>query len=137
MRLATRGSPLARWQTDHVAALLRAARPGLVVEPVVVSTLGDRRLDQDIWQLGGAGVFVKEVQAAVLEDRADAAVHSARTCRRTPPWPPPASSWPPSRSGATPVTPSSDGPWPTCPPAPGWRRARRGDGPSWPISART
>jgi hydroxymethylbilane synthase len=78
VRLATRGSPLARWQTDHVAALLRAARPGLVVEPVVVSTLGDRRLDQDIWQLGGAGVFVKEVQAAVLEDRADAAVHSAK-----------------------------------------------------------
>ena len=78
MRLATRGSPLARWQTDHVAALLRAARPDLVVEPVVVSTLGDRRQDQDIWQLGGAGVFVKEVQAAVLDGRADAAVHSAK-----------------------------------------------------------
>jgi hydroxymethylbilane synthase len=78
VRLATRGSPLARWQTDHVAALLRAAHPGLEVEPVVVSTLGDRRLDQDIWQLGGAGVFVKEVQAAVLDGRADAAVHSAK-----------------------------------------------------------
>jgi hydroxymethylbilane synthase len=78
LRLATRGSPLARWQTDHVAALLRAASPGLTVEPVVVSTLGDRRLDQDIWQLGGAGVFVKEVQAAVLDGRADAAVHSAK-----------------------------------------------------------
>jgi hydroxymethylbilane synthase len=78
VRLATRGSPLARWQTDHVAALLQAASPGLVVEPVVVSTLGDRRLDQDIWQLGGAGVFVKEVQAAVLDGRADAAVHSAK-----------------------------------------------------------
>jgi hydroxymethylbilane synthase len=78
VRLATRGSPLARWQTDHVAALLRAASPGLEVEPVVVSTLGDRRQDQDIWQLGGAGVFVKEVQAAVLDGRADAAVHSAK-----------------------------------------------------------
>jgi hydroxymethylbilane synthase len=44
----------------------------------VVSTLGDRRQDQDIWQLGGAGVFVKEVQAAVLDGRADAAVHSAK-----------------------------------------------------------
>ncbi len=78
VRLATRGSPLARWQTDHVAALLRAAEPGLEVEPVVVSTLGDRRLDSEIWQLGGAGVFVKEVQAAVLDGRADAAVHSAK-----------------------------------------------------------
>jgi hydroxymethylbilane synthase len=78
LRLATRGSPLARWQTDHVAALLRAASPDLTVEPIVVSTLGDRRLDQDIWQLGGAGVFVKEVQAAVLDGRADAAVHSAK-----------------------------------------------------------
>ena len=78
MRLATRGSPLARWQTDHVAGLLRAAHPGLEVEAVVVSTLGDRRLDQDIWQLGGVGVFVKEVQAAVLDGRADAAVHSAK-----------------------------------------------------------
>jgi hydroxymethylbilane synthase len=78
LRLATRGSPLARWQTDHVAARLRAASPGLAVEPVVVSTVGDRRLDQDIWQLGGAGVFVKEVQAAVLDGRADAAVHSAK-----------------------------------------------------------
>jgi hydroxymethylbilane synthase len=78
VRLATRGSPLARWQADHVAGLLRIASPDLEVEPVVVSTLGDRRLDQDIWQLGGAGVFVKEVQAAVLDGRADAAVHSAK-----------------------------------------------------------
>jgi hydroxymethylbilane synthase len=78
VRLATRGSPLARWQADHVAALLRAAHPGIEVEAVVVSTLGDRRLDQDIWQLGGVGVFVKEVQAAVLDGRADGAVHSAK-----------------------------------------------------------
>jgi len=78
VRLATRGSPLARWQADHVASLLRRAAPGLEVETVVVSTLGDRRLDQEIWQLGGAGVFVKEVQAAVLDGRADAAVHSAK-----------------------------------------------------------
>jgi hydroxymethylbilane synthase len=78
VRLATRGSPLARWQAGHVASLLQSVAPGLTVEAVVVSTLGDRRLDQDIWQLGGAGVFVKEVQAAVLDGRADAAVHSAK-----------------------------------------------------------
>ncbi|MBK9179696.1 MAG: hydroxymethylbilane synthase [Acidimicrobiales bacterium] len=78
LRAATRGSALARWQTDHVAALLAAAHPGLEVEPVVVETTGDRRTDQPIWELGGQGVFVKEVQAAVLDGRADVAVHSAK-----------------------------------------------------------
>ncbi len=78
LRAATRGSALARWQTDHVAALLAAAHPGLEVEAVVVETTGDRRTDQPIWELGGQGVFVKEVQAAVLDGRADVAVHSAK-----------------------------------------------------------
>lgn len=78
LRAATRGSPLARWQADHVAALLQAAHPGLVVEAVVVDTEGDRRLDVPISAFGGKGVFAKEVQAAVLDGRADFAVHSAK-----------------------------------------------------------
>jgi hydroxymethylbilane synthase len=78
LRAATRGSPLARWQADHVAALLRAAHPGLEVEAVVVDTEGDRRLDVPISAFGGKGVFAKEVQAAVLDGRADFAVHSAK-----------------------------------------------------------
>jgi hydroxymethylbilane synthase len=73
LRAATRGSELARWQTDHVAGLLDAG-----VETVVVDTAGDRRLDVEIWEMGGKGVFVKEVQAAVLDGRADLAVHSAK-----------------------------------------------------------
>src|SRR5262245_43717344 len=73
LRAATRGSALARWQTDHVASLL-----GEEVEVVVVETTGDRRTDVAIHQMGGQGVFVKEVQAAVLEGRADLAVHSAK-----------------------------------------------------------
>jgi hydroxymethylbilane synthase len=73
LRAATRGSALARWQTDHVAALL-----GVDVEVVVVETTGDRRTDVAIHQMGGQGVFVKEVQAAVLDGRADLAVHSAK-----------------------------------------------------------
>ncbi|HEX2062962.1 MAG TPA: hypothetical protein VHE80_00930, partial [Acidimicrobiales bacterium] len=73
LRAATRGSPLARWQTDHVAALL-----GGEVQPVVVETTGDRRPDVPIWEMGGRGVFVKEVQVAVLDGRADFAVHSAK-----------------------------------------------------------
>ncbi|HKY67981.1 MAG TPA: hypothetical protein VJM49_16485, partial [Acidimicrobiales bacterium] len=78
LRIATRGSALARWQADHVAALLHKADPGVDAVVVVVETSGDRRLDVPIWELGGKGVFVKEVQAAVLDGRADVAVHSAK-----------------------------------------------------------
>ncbi|MGQ0433620.1 MAG: hydroxymethylbilane synthase [Microthrixaceae bacterium] len=78
LRAATRGSPLARWQAEHVAALLRAVDPEVRVELVVVDTQGDRNLDVPIWELGGKGVFAKEVQAAVLDGRADLAVHSAK-----------------------------------------------------------
>lgn len=85
LRIATRGSALARWQADHVTDLLRAAVPGLAVEAVVVETRGDRRLDVPIWDLGGKGVFAKEVQAAVLDGRADVAVHSAKDLPSTTP----------------------------------------------------
>jgi hydroxymethylbilane synthase len=77
LRAATRGSALARWQTDHVIALLRAQGCD-EVEVVVVQTEGDRRTDVPIEAIGGRGVFVKEVQAAVLDGRADFAVHSAK-----------------------------------------------------------
>jgi hydroxymethylbilane synthase len=69
---------LARWQTDHVASLLHAAVPGVEIEVVVVSTVGDRRQDIPIHEMGGKGVFAKEVQLAVLDGRADLAVHSAK-----------------------------------------------------------
>jgi len=80
LRAATRGSELALAQTRHVARLL-----GEPVEEVVVSTVGDRRLDVPIWEMGGRGVFVKEVQAAVLDGRADFAVHSAKDLPSSPP----------------------------------------------------
>jgi hydroxymethylbilane synthase len=75
LRAATRGSRLARLQTDLVAAMLG---PDVTVEPVVVSTVGDRRQDVRLHEIGGQGVFVKEVQEAVLDGRADIAVHSAK-----------------------------------------------------------
>ena len=78
LRLATRGSPLALRQTELVAEAVARAAPGTRVEPVVVETTGDRRLDLSLDRIGGQGVFVKEVQAAVLEGRAEAAVHSAK-----------------------------------------------------------
>jgi len=78
LRLATRGSPLALRQTELVSELLRQAHPGLEVEPVVVRTQGDRDASTPLDQIGGQGVFVTEVEAAVAEGRADAAVHSAK-----------------------------------------------------------
>ena len=80
LRAATRGSALALAQTHHVASLL-----GGDVEVVVVDTVGDRRLDVPIGDIGGQGVFVKEVQAAVLDGRADFAVHSAKDLPAIPP----------------------------------------------------
>lgn len=77
LRAATRGSALARRQTGIVAGLL-AETCGVAAEPVVVSTTGDRQIDAPIHAMGGKGVFVKEVQAAVLDGRADIAVHSAK-----------------------------------------------------------
>ena len=74
---ATRASALARWQTNHVAELVRVAG-GPVVEPLLVSTAGDRDKETPLHEIGGKGVFVKEVQAAVLDGRADIAVHSAK-----------------------------------------------------------
>ncbi len=72
-RVATRGSRLARWQAEHVGARL-----GGDVEYVLVETHGDADQTSDIHRMGGQGVFVKEVQQAVLEGRADIAVHSAK-----------------------------------------------------------
>jgi hydroxymethylbilane synthase len=78
VRLATRGSALARWQAGHVGDLIRAGHPDVTIELVVVSTEGDRHADVPLSVLGGKGVFVKEVQAAVIDGRADVAVHSAK-----------------------------------------------------------
>jgi hydroxymethylbilane synthase len=78
LRIATRGSALARWQAQHVAELLRARSPTMDIELVVIETTADRRLDISIERMGGKGVFVKEVQEAVLDGRADLAVHSAK-----------------------------------------------------------
>lgn len=78
MRIATRGSALALWQADHVQALLGIAERPVDCEQVVISTHGDRRTDLPLSQIGGKGVFVKEVQAALLDGRADIAVHSAK-----------------------------------------------------------
>jgi hydroxymethylbilane synthase len=78
LRIATRKSALALWQAEHVATLLRAAHPGLNVELVPLSTRGDEILDQPLATIGGKGLFLKELEVAMLEGRAELAVHSLK-----------------------------------------------------------
>ena len=78
LRIATRKSPLALWQTEHVAARLRAAHPGLAVELLPLSTRGDEVLDRSLAEIGGKGLFLKELEVALAEGRADLAVHSLK-----------------------------------------------------------
>jgi hydroxymethylbilane synthase len=78
LRLASRGSPLALRQTELVVAALQAAHRGLEVATVVIRTRGDADLTAPLDAIGGQGVFVTEVETAVADGRADAAVHSAK-----------------------------------------------------------
>lgn len=78
LRIATRKSPLALWQAEHVAAALRRAHPGLEVLLEGMTTRGDRILDAPLAKVGGKGLFVKELEQGMLEGRADLAVHSMK-----------------------------------------------------------
>ena len=78
VRRATRQSPLALWQANHVAALLEAAHPGLSTTLVPLETNADRTLDISIAELGGKGAFAKEIQHQVIVGNADIAVHSGK-----------------------------------------------------------
>lgn len=76
--IATRGSKLALWQAEHISALLEQRWPGLVVERLVVKTTGDIIQDVPLAKVGGKGLFVKEIEEAMLDGRADLAVHSMK-----------------------------------------------------------
>ena len=78
LRVATRKSPLALWQANHIGAQLAAVDKSLDVELVELTTKGDRILDAPLAKVGGKGLFVKELEQAMLEDRADIAVHSTK-----------------------------------------------------------
>lgn len=78
IRIATRKSPLAMWQAEFVKAELERTHPGLTVELLPMSTKGDVILDTPLAKVGGKGLFVKELEVAMLEDQADIAVHSMK-----------------------------------------------------------
>lgn len=78
IRIATRKSPLALWQAEHVAALLENTFPGVQTELVKMTTQGDKILDAPLAKIGGKGLFVKELEVGMLEGTADIAVHSMK-----------------------------------------------------------
>lgn len=78
LRIATRQSPLALWQAEHIKARLQALHPDLAVELVTFVTQGDKILDTPLAKIGGKGLFVKELENALLDGRADLAVHSMK-----------------------------------------------------------
>lgn len=78
IRIATRESRLALWQAEHVAGLLARHHRGLTVELVPMTTRGDQILDTTLAKIGGKGLFIKELETAMLEGRADIAVHSMK-----------------------------------------------------------
>ncbi len=78
VRIATRKSPLALWQAEFVKEALEASHPGLTVELVPMVTKGDVILDTPLAKIGGKGLFIKELEQAMLDGRADIAVHSMK-----------------------------------------------------------
>lgn len=78
LKIATRQSPLALWQAEHIRARLEALHADLKVELVTFVTQGDKILDTPLAKIGGKGLFVKELEAALLDGRADLAVHSMK-----------------------------------------------------------
>ncbi len=78
LRIATRQSPLALWQAHYVKAALTLSQPGLQVDIVGMTTRGDKILDTPLAKIGGKGLFVKELETALLQGEADIAVHSMK-----------------------------------------------------------
>jgi hydroxymethylbilane synthase len=78
IRIATRNSPLALWQAEHVAGLMRAAHPEIETRLIRMTTRGDKILDAPLAKVGGKGLFVKELEQGMLEGHADIAVHSMK-----------------------------------------------------------
>jgi hydroxymethylbilane synthase len=78
LRIATRKSPLAMWQAEHVSTALQSAHPGIAIELVGFTTQGDKILDAPLAKVGGKGLFVKELERAMLDGDADIAVHSMK-----------------------------------------------------------
>ena len=78
VRIGSRESKLAVWQAEHVAHMIEQAHPEIEVQIITMKTTGDRILDRNLDQVGGKGLFVKELDIALMEKRTDLSVHSLK-----------------------------------------------------------
>lgn len=78
LRIGSRGSPLALWQTDYIIRQLERLHPGIVIEKIIMKTTGDIILDSPLSKIGDKGLFTKELERALLDDQIDLAVHSMK-----------------------------------------------------------
>ncbi len=78
VKIGTRGSKLALWQANHISDLLRQKHPGIEISLEIIKTTGDKVLDRPLAEIGGKGLFVKEIEDALLEKRVDLAIHSLK-----------------------------------------------------------
>ncbi len=78
IRIGTRGSKLALWQANYIKSLLEKADPAVQAELVIIKTSGDAIQDVSLTEIGGKGLFVKEIEKALLEKEIDIAVHSMK-----------------------------------------------------------
>ena len=78
LKIATRGSPLALWQAEWVQKRILEQHPEITVELLILKTSGDRIQDRPLSEVGGKGLFIKELEGALLDNRADLAVHSMK-----------------------------------------------------------
>ncbi|OWK38261.1 Porphobilinogen deaminase [Fimbriiglobus ruber] len=136
-RLGTRGSPLALWQANHVADRLRPVVAPRAVELVLIETHGDRDQATALAAMGGFGVFTKAIQQALLDDRADVAVHSLKDLPTIPTDGLVLAAVPPAARPGTPSYPGSTCTLTTCPAARWSGRAACVAGRNSPTAGRT
>jgi hydroxymethylbilane synthase len=117
--IATRESQLALWQAEHVKARLMALHPGLEVELLGMTTQGDQILDSPLSRIGGKGLFVKELEVAMAEGRADLAVHSIKDVPMDLPQGFELTAISSAKTRAMPSSPTNIPAWKPCRPAPG------------------
>jgi len=114
IRIATRKSALALWQAEYVKARLEQAHPGLKVSLVPMVSRGDKLLDSPLSKIGGKGLFVKELETALLDNEADIAVHSMKDVPMDFPEGLGLFASASAKTRATPLFPTPSRPWTNC-----------------------
>ena len=126
VRIGTRGSPLALVQSRWVEGQLGARHPDLATELIIIKTSGDKLKDVPLAQVGGKGLFIKEIEEALLAGEIDLAVHSLKDMPAEMPPGCALGAVPPGRIAGMPSFPNGTPPWGIFPPGAGWGPAASG-----------